>query len=977
MQLKIQYFLIVFFLVFGQNILAQNEANVWYFGGNAGLDFNNDTVQVLTNGQTNTHEGCATISSPNGDLLFYTDGITVWDKTHEIMPNGTGLMGDSSSTQSGIIVPKPNDFDKYYVFTVAKEGGPNGLRYSEVDLTLNNGNGNVTGTKNVLLNSPTAEKITAIKHANGRDFWVISHSWNSANFIAYLVSPSGITTTPVTSNVGAIHGNGSIVKSIGYLKISPDTTKLALAIYGNGTTVELFDFDNATGTVSNPITLDNSLFTNSGGGTYGVEFSPDSSVLYVSDLSYVLGESSVYQFDLSNYNAASIAASQHTLYNGSDFIGAIQLAVNGKLYLANESTEFLDVISNPNVLGTGANYLNREIDLVGGASFLGLPQFIQSFFNISFNAINTCLGNETEFFLNASDSINSVLWDFGDGNTSTNISPLHTYLTAGNYTVTVTVNSNNGSQSLSQNITIYNNPIANAVNNFSVCVDSSNQTETFDLSTKTNAILGSQSSTTFGVSYFLSEEDAITRTNQLQESYQNTENPQQIFAKIYNLENNECYDITTFNLIVNTQPIANPIEDVVLCDGEVNDNTEAVYLNTFNPTILLSQDQTVFSISYHLNNNDAQTGLNPLPNYYQAQTNAQTIFVRIVNNANLNCYATTSFSIKVEGQLVANQPNNFYLCDPENDGIESFDLTLLNNEIIGSQTGSYAINYYLTPTDANLSTNPLVLPYTNQALTQTIYAKIERNNNTYCNAITSFEIGVLNTPLLELEPIYYLCLNESITIEANLEYDSYQWSNGETTPTITLTQAGNYSLTVTNNYATNPNTSCSETKNFTVITSGEAEIDTIEISDWTANNNTLTIIANGIGDYEYSIDSVNYQDSNMFTNLGVGEYAVFVRDKNNCGVVTKKAYLLYYPKYFTPNGDEHHPYWQIYASASEPDLTILIFDRYGKFITKLNPLGAGWDGTYNGKNMPSSDYWFVVKRPNNEQIYKGHFSLIR
>ena len=123
-----------------------------------------------------------TISENNGDLLFYTDGITVWDKQHNIMPNGTGLTGDSSSTQSAIIVPKPGDVSIFYIFTVDDLAGPNGLRYSEVNMTLNGGNGDITNQKNIELNAFTTEKISAVKHANGIDFWVVTHDWNNNNF---------------------------------------------------------------------------------------------------------------------------------------------------------------------------------------------------------------------------------------------------------------------------------------------------------------------------------------------------------------------------------------------------------------------------------------------------------------------------------------------------------------------------------------------------------------------------------------------------------------------------------------------------------------------------------------------------------------------------------------------------------------------------------------------------------------------------
>jgi hypothetical protein len=153
------------FLFLNLLCLAQGEANIWYFGQLAGLDFNSGNPVALTDGQMQTNEGCATISNSGGQLLFYTDGKTIWDKNHNIMPNGTGLLGHSSSTQSAIIIPKPGSSTIYYVFTVIDLGNPAGVCYSEVDISLNGGFGMVT-TKNVQLLTPACEKLTAIKKSN-------------------------------------------------------------------------------------------------------------------------------------------------------------------------------------------------------------------------------------------------------------------------------------------------------------------------------------------------------------------------------------------------------------------------------------------------------------------------------------------------------------------------------------------------------------------------------------------------------------------------------------------------------------------------------------------------------------------------------------------------------------------------------------------------------------------------------------------
>ncbi|MBT3962986.1 MAG: hypothetical protein HOE95_02590, partial [Flavobacteriales bacterium] len=147
---------------------AQSPSDWWYFGQYAGVHFTTSGPVADTNGALLTSEGCATLSSGEGDLMFYTDGLNVWDSTHNQMPNGFGLLGNGSSTQSGVIVPYPGNPDLYYIFAVrgctgTAGGMPNFLfSYSIVDMNLNGGLGDIdTSMKNIVLFDSAAEKITA------------------------------------------------------------------------------------------------------------------------------------------------------------------------------------------------------------------------------------------------------------------------------------------------------------------------------------------------------------------------------------------------------------------------------------------------------------------------------------------------------------------------------------------------------------------------------------------------------------------------------------------------------------------------------------------------------------------------------------------------------------------------------------------------------------------------------------------------
>lgn len=280
-------FILSFFLSF--SILAQNEGNIWYFGNNAGIDFNSGTPVALNNGALITSEGCATISDPDGNLLFYTDGSTVYNANHVSMPNGLNLNGNSSSSQSAIIVKKPGLNTIYTIFTIDAQANPNGFKYSEVDMALEGGLGNVTSVKNVSVYSPTCEKITAISHGNGSAFWIVTLDYNSPNFRSYLFNNNGLATTYVSSPADLTVSTS--VGTIGYLRTNISGSKLALANTHGNNNVKLYDFNNTTGAITNPITLDLE-------DAYGLEFSPNGQYLYVSDLNSFPTSAQIYQYDL-------------------------------------------------------------------------------------------------------------------------------------------------------------------------------------------------------------------------------------------------------------------------------------------------------------------------------------------------------------------------------------------------------------------------------------------------------------------------------------------------------------------------------------------------------------------------------------------------------------------------------------------------------------------------------------------------------
>jgi len=343
--------------------VGQNEFNNWFFGAGNGINFSSGSPVLVSGSPINQTEGVASISDQNGSLLFYTSGVTIYDRNHNPMPNGTGLLGDVSSTQSAVIVQKPLSTNLFYVFTSDADVGTDGIRWTEVDMNQNSGLGAVTSNKNVLLQTPSCEKLCAIRHCNGRDIWVVSHDYNTSTFRTWLVTSAGISS-PVLSSVGYAP-NSVNQTAYGQLKANQQGNRIAAAYFGlnaqtAGNRIELYDFDSTTGIVLNAVSL------GAVNGAYGVEFSRSGQYLYAST-----NQGQLYQWDLC---ASSVTGSKFLLSNMGAFGGSLQYAPNGRIYIARGTNNYLSSISFPEVYGFGCFFTNIAVNLNGFCRF-GLPNF--------------------------------------------------------------------------------------------------------------------------------------------------------------------------------------------------------------------------------------------------------------------------------------------------------------------------------------------------------------------------------------------------------------------------------------------------------------------------------------------------------------------------------------------------------------------------------------------------------------------------
>lgn len=507
-------------------------------------------------------------------------------------------------------------------------------------------------------------------------------------------------------------------------------------------------------------------------------------------------------------------------------------------------------------------------------------------------------------------------------------------------------------------------PEITTIGNLYVCDDDYDGISEFDLSNVTDDLLNGQ--TGMLVEFF--HEDGQQLPNPLPNTIFNTVSHQEtIMAKITDLSTN-CFLETTFDLVVHPLPVANPLEILNGCDD--NDDGISEYFDTSNIETQVLNGQTGKRVTYF--DQDGNQLPSPLPNPY---TNTimynEHITVRVTDNVT-TCFAETILELKTSAQPKINQPDNLYSCDLGN-GYSEFDTSNIEQQLIGNQSG-LEVTFY--DSDKNLLPSPLPILFQNtEPFSQTIGVRVENATNSICYSETSFDLIVTALPEIDLEDEYFICnLEPSISLNVNPGFDSYRWtSEGGTqisdTNNAEIVEEGSYTLTVNQD---ENGIVCENVFNFKLVRSVPPVIEKVNHGE--LGNNFIEIIASGDGDFEYSIDGINYQDSNYFSNVHGGSHTVFVRDKEGCGEDSDEITLIDYPKFFTPNNDGYNDFWHIHGIEAFPDLKVFIFDRYGKLLTQLSSFDLGWDGFYNNEKMMPSDYWFKADLGNG-RIFSGHFSL--
>ncbi|MFV0237655.1 MAG: T9SS type B sorting domain-containing protein [Flavobacteriales bacterium] len=931
---------------------GQKQSAHWFFGSKGGLDFTSGKP-VEKAGNLETLEGSASISDVRGNLLFYTDGTTVYNAKHQIMLNGIGLLGNTSSTQSAIIAPDPSNFKRFYIFTVDVpyvdpddvNDTISGINYSLVDMTLDDGLGGVVSSqKNIPLLEYASEKIAATSHYSENAIWIIAFSNEKRalqdskfnTFYAFKVDETGVSKEPVKSVLN-IYPNSYYIDYRGYLKFSPNGSKIVCNSQLSGSFVA--DFNKETGKVSNPLTLemeDDVLLEE----VYGAEFSPSGQYLYIDtfydtddsffDQNEVLGNNrKLYQFNL---NSPDINNSRKLIDKSEHFRGALQLALDGKIYRVlskgylYQSSQTLGAINNPNNEASTVNYNPEAIVLEKGYVTQGLPPFIQSFFLAQIEVEDHCFGKPTQFEIFLNDDFKSVVWDFGDptttNDTSSELAPTYTYKAPGTYKVTAEITLlDNSKEIYEKTFTIHENPkitLETAYNHYFLYQE-------FDLKVKT-----------------LTVQDNFTYEWKGPHGFTSTDSIPKV--EINEIVQHSNYSVTVANefgcvgeaekaIIVHEDVESELGEDQKYCDGQ--------------SYIIGYPEKKGFTYLW----NDGLTT-------HERKVEKSGIYTLTVTTPDGN-KNTGSISVTIMPpiELVIQSKFSHYFYG---DTIKlSFQTNLTENE------------YYQWDGPNHFNSNSKsVEVFVEGKQNQGIYSLFLKEKIVGCNKTVTKPIKTFIDVETALGKDTHLCYNETTTYSYPIEEGfSYSWNDGITSNERTFSKPGIYTLTVTTPDG-NKNTGSVN------ISKTDLAIEKVE----TCYNQLFVIPKNGMKPYEYSLNGFDYQNNPLFTNIPQGFHKIYVKDAKGCIVKTEGDYFTEFQLYqaFSPNGDHINDFWDLSSLNGCRNIDVKIFDRYGKFLHRMNANQLIWDGRARGKPLPSNSYWFVIEFNDGQSpTLKGHVTIKR
>jgi gliding motility-associated-like protein len=934
----------------------------WNFG-NGGLDFSTNPPTVISGSVITT--GASSISDRSGDLLFYTDGQAVYDKNNVPMPNGLGILGTSAS-QPTLIVPDSRTSNIYYVFA---ESPTTGLSYSVVDMSKNNGLGDVVNKNIPIVPAATAGVLAGLSDSAG-GFWTVTYD-AAANTLVSIMNKNGIFNVSAPGSASGI----TMTTPPGALKFSSDGTKAVLTVPGQNTAV-VYDFNRTTGQFTNPVTIT----VNS---PSGAEFAPDNSELYIS----TGPDHNLYQYDLSAAPPAGVVIAN----NPSANYGEMRLGPDGRIYVeVNGAPSGFGIINSPEFPGSQSDYTFSSSTVSINPY---LPNMVADYFTSTSWGIryaDTCQGAPTRFLGTAPDSVRTWTWSFDDGTVlpaSANPYVTHTFATAGNHSASVFVTHHCGDTTMTVNFKILAAPVATLPLTMTVCTGDSVQLDAGNPGATYLWSNGATTQTTYihspsGKSYVTKAFGACQFTDTTNITFLN--------APVLNLGNDTtlCFGQTLL-LDVGTYPSAPAAPTIGWSTGASSQTITVAASGTYFANIIYpsctitdtikvtvlpkldaslgANDTLCNGLSKTLSNNlNPYTGVNYL---WSTGASGNSISVSSSNDYNLavsldHCVAKDTVHVEFVNIPVNNLGSDSSLC--------SGTVTTLN---AGNPGYSYLWNDGTTAMTRTVSS-----PSPNSPWSDTYSVDVKKGN---CVRTFSVNYTYIARPVVTLGPDQILCQGNVDVLNALNPGYSYQWSTGATSQTIQVTTSGQYFVDVYKG-------SChgKDTVNFTFNPSPTATLPA-EITFCKDKVPSVLISVGGASaSYSYTWQPAGLGTNDNITVTQEGVYSVVVH-LGNCASPTLSTHVvsicephIFVPSAFSPNGDGNNEIFQVYGESVEK-YELRIFDRWGELIFVSTSINDSWDGKYRQKMVEEGVYiWkleYSGKTENglSKHVLEGDVTVLR